>query len=119
MLNSNEKQNLQKKAYNLYLDNKGKDEVEKIILDSGVSKAEAISLQEEFAENFKFIMSEGNRIKKKNAPIEIITGSVILFIGLSVSLISSFGSGSVSVIWYGAIIGGIIILGKALIAKYS
>jgi hypothetical protein len=107
---------LQRDAFSIYSSGKREEMVIKMIIEAGGNVEEAKELQEQFAKDYEFLIAERKRKEKRYTPIDLIIGSILLFGGILVSLGTYLFSDTIYVVMYGAILTGLIIFVRALIA---
>jgi hypothetical protein len=108
---------LQQRAFQIYMSGGGQEKVKMMIIEAGGDINEAEQYSEKFKDDFAFLNAESSRKEKKDAPLGLIVGAIMLFGGILMAAISYVFTDGVMVIFYGFILSGAIIFFRALIAQ--
>ncbi|RFS14066.1 hypothetical protein [Emticicia sp. C21] len=108
---------LQQRAFQIYVNGGGQNEVKSMLIEAGGNNQEAEEYAQKFKEDFAFFNAESVRKEKKDAPLGLIVGAIMLFGGILMAAISYVFTEGIVVILYGFILAGAIIFFRALIAQ--
>ncbi len=108
---------LQQRAFQIYMNRGGQEKVKAMIIGAGGDTGESEQYAEKFKNDFAFFNEESLRKEKKDAPLGLIVGAIMLFGGILMAAISYVFTEGVFVILYGFILSGAIIFFRALIAQ--
>lgn len=107
----------QQRAFQIYMSGGRQEEVKNMLIEAGGNAQEAEQFAEKFKNDFAFLNTENLRKEKKDAPLGLIAGAILMFGGILMAVISYVFTESIYVILYGAILAGAIIFFRALIAQ--
>ncbi|GAB3513907.1 hypothetical protein [Emticicia fontis] len=108
---------LQQRAFQIYVNGGGQKEVKNMIVEAGGNLEETEKLAEKFKDDFEFYYAETLRKEKKDAPLGLIAGAIMMFGGILIAAISYIVTEEIVVILYGVILFGAVIFFRGLIAQ--
>ncbi len=108
---------LQQKAFQIYVNGGGQQHVKDMIKEAGGNEEEMELYAEKFKKDFEFFYTEKLREEKKDAPIALIVGAIMLFGSILLTAIFYVFTEGTFVIMYLFMLAGAVIFFRALMVQ--